>query len=89
MGGKVLADVIASTRDPTPHASASRVLMRKPFSPPQGHKDILHFKNQLDRFTVLTEVLNSSGVNLANTVESGKRILFLQTLPTLPVLLSK
>lgn len=62
--------------------------MRKPFSPPQDHKDILHFKTQPDHFTILTEVLNSSGVNLANAVDSGK-LLFLQTLPTLPVLLSK
>ena len=81
--------MITSTRDPAPHASASRVLIRKPFPLPQGHRAILHFKNPLDHFTILTEVLNSSGVNLANTVESRKLILFLQTLPTLLVLLIK
>lgn len=89
MGGNVLSDVITSTRDPTPHASASRVFIKKPFPPPQGHKDILHFKNQLDSSTILTELLNPSDVNLANTAKSGKLILFLQTLPTLLVLLNK
>lgn len=89
MGGNVLSDVITSTRDPTPHASASRVLIKKPFPPPQGHKDILRFKNQLDTSTILAELLNPSDVNLANTAKSGKLILFLQTLPTLLVLLNK